>query len=464
MCKPPSILVYTGGQNELYARIRDSLSRLIPADRYTVFHLSPEAMKKQPWMEPTTACLVVADTSDLDDQSWSNMQLYFNQANMIRMAFGSRDSISMGKDFEHFLKKSLKTLSKHGEINTKFHSKDFAGAMSYSVVLSKVKDMPLFLYMENSAHQASAIFSDATSEQLLSPGIKILPEALSRVGVEVVECTPLALTQAVMTASEDPIIENMMKTVKGVRYGEEIGQTPKLFFRKTERAVEQGMPEVSEKLLPVEVLSRNSDHPDIGFDFSLYFTRLQTRQLGHVIVYVPVATTTMDINESLCDAIPTCQGAVVVARRQVSGKARTPSFIQHIFAVAVVDAVHRLSGLDDFPLRIKWPNDFYFNRSHKVGGLLATAKVRDDGLLISIGAGINVANSRPTVCLNDMVPDGSSTKFSVEEVIAETLNCFEYWLNMCEIKGQAEVLKTYYRFWLHRMKFCIEDAVVCLLV
>uniref|UniRef100_A0A158PAA7 Dynein light intermediate chain n=1 Tax=Angiostrongylus cantonensis TaxID=6313 RepID=A0A158PAA7_ANGCA len=334
-CQLP-ILVYTGGQDGLYARIRDSLSRLIPADRYTVFHLSPEAMKKQPWMEPSTACLVVADTSELDDQSWANMQLYFNQAgkiifvcqnqllaslthcdsskkqacfffllfffflllcffsaNMIRMAFGSRDSISMGKDFEHFLKKSLKTLSKHGEINTKFHSKDFAGAMSYSVVFSKVKDMPLFLYMENSAHQASAIFSDATSEQLLSPGNKILPEALSRVGVEVVESTPPALTQAVMMASEDSIIENMM----GVRYGEEIGQTPKLFFRRTERAIEQGMPEVSEKLLPVEVLSRNLDHPDIGFDFLLYFTCLQTRQLGHVIVYVPVATTTMDINE-----------------------------------------------------------------------------------------------------------------------------------------------------------------------
>ncbi|KAJ1368901.1 Biotin/lipoate A/B protein ligase, partial [Parelaphostrongylus tenuis] len=196
------------------------------------------------------ACLVIADTeelgrsivgeySDVFQPGWKNYFVCQNrllanlthcdsskkQANMIRMAFGSRDTISMGKDFEHFLKKSLKTLSKHGEINTKFHSKDFAGAMSYSVVLSKVKDMPLFLYMENSAHQASAIFSDATSEQLLSPDSsavqnpssvnlfivsslesvtlpikscgttsKILPEALSRVGVEVVECTPPALT------------------------------------------------------------------------------------------------------------------------------------------------------------------------------------------------------------------------------------------------------------------------------
>ncbi|KAJ1368902.1 Biotin/lipoate A/B protein ligase [Parelaphostrongylus tenuis] len=292
-------------------------------------------------------------------------------------------------------------------------------------------------------------------------------------------------------------------------------QTPKLFLRKTERVVEQGMPEVSEKLLPVEVLSRNVKILISVFNFSSYFARLQTRQLGHVIVYVPVATTTMDINESLCDAIPTCHGAVVVAGRQVSGKgrggnefvsplgaamftfstcipqssslARTPSFIQHIFAVAVVDAYIGLAALislqsalsqrkenyvfppacilysalvfalffigviawkagilGDFSLRIKWPNDFYFNRSHKVGGLLATAKSRDDGLLISIGAGINVTNSRPTVCLNDMVPDGMSYLFS-------------NWLNMCEIKGQTEVLKTYYKLWLHsREEITIE--------
>ncbi|KAK5975352.1 Biotin--protein ligase [Trichostrongylus colubriformis] len=498
MSKPPSILVYTGGHDELYSRIRSSLSYLVSADRYTVFHLSPEAMKKQPWIEPTTACLIIADTNEMDDHSWSNMQLYFNQAgkiifvcqnrllaslttcgsskkqaDMIRMAFGSRDSISMGKDFEHFLKKSLKTLSKHGQVNTTFHSKDFAGGMSYSVVLSKVKDMPLFLYMENSAHQASAVFSDATSEQLLAPGSRILGDSLRRVGVNIDECTPPSLTTGVMMGIEDVLIDNLM----GVRYGEEVGLTPKLFLRKTEKVLEQGLPDAKETLLPIEVLSRSTDRADVGFDFPVYFSRLRTRNLGRIIVYVPIATTTMDISASFCDAIPTCDGAVIVAGRQTQGKgrggnefvspvgaamftvstyipqssslAKTPSFVQHIFAVALVDAVRRLSGLDDFPLRIKWPNDFYFNRSHKVGGLLAAARFRDDGLLISIGAGINVSNSQPTICLNDMVPEGSSMRFSIEEVIAETLNRFEYWMNMHEMKGQKEVLKLYYEFWLH---------------
>ncbi|KAK5983910.1 hypothetical protein GCK32_021939 [Trichostrongylus colubriformis] len=32
-------------------------------------------MEKQPWIEPTTVCLIVADTNEMDDHSWSNMQL-----------------------------------------------------------------------------------------------------------------------------------------------------------------------------------------------------------------------------------------------------------------------------------------------------------------------------------------------------------------------------------------------------
>ncbi|KHJ98019.1 biotin/lipoate A/B protein ligase family protein [Oesophagostomum dentatum] len=367
------ILVYTGGHNDLYKRIRGSLSRLVPADRYTFFHLSADAMKRQPWVEPTTACLIIADTSELDDQSWTNMQTYFNQsgkiifvcqnrllaslsncesskkqADIIRMAFGSRDSVTMGKDFEQFLKKSLKTLRQTGN------------------------NLPLFLYMENSAHQAAAIFSDATSEQLLAPDSRILQESLSRVGVTICETKPPALTSAVMMASDDEIIENMM----GVRYGEEIGQTPKLFLRKSEKVAEQGLPDPSENLLPVEVLSRNTTIPYSHFNLPLYFSRLQTHELGHVIMHVPVATTTINISSSLSDAIPTCDGAVVVAARQTKGQGRggnefvsplgaamfnvstslprsctlaeTPSFLQHIFAVAVVDAVRRLSGLEIF--------------------------------------------------------------------------------------------------------------------
>lgn len=41
------------------------------------------------------------------------------------------------------------------------------------------------------------------------------------------------------------------------------------------------------------------------------------------------------------------------------------------------------------------------------------------------GAGINVANSKPTVCLNDFLPTEFDNLLTVEAVIAETMNKLE---------------------------------------
>ncbi|PAV60334.1 hypothetical protein WR25_15442 [Diploscapter pachys] len=499
MAKPPSILVYTANDSALFARIRANLSSYLATDEYTVFNISAESIRKQPWIEPSTACLVVAQTRELDDAAWHKMQLYFNQtgkiifvcqnhllsslthcdstkqqADLLKMAFGPCKTGTMSKDFEKFLKKSLKKLLKTEEINEKFAAKDLNGGFSYTVVLKKDKDQPLLLYMHNNnSHHASAVFSDATTDQLLSPASRLLRDLVSSVGVAVCDVAIPELTKA------------------GIRYGEEIGQTPKLFFRKSEVASQQGMPEPKDVLLPVEVMSnaqllKEPSTSDDSFDFNAYFNKLSTQTMGRFLLHVPVTTTTMDVSQSLNDCIPTLDGAIVIADQQVKGKgrgnnefispvgaamftfsfclpsscnlSRNPSFIQHVFAVALVDAARRLSGHEDFPLFIKWPNDFYFNRSYKVGGMLATCRCRDDSLLVTIGAGINVSNSKPTVCLNDMLPENSENPLKREEVIAETLNRFQYWLTIYEMKGDKDVLKKYYEFWLHNgQNITLED-------
>jgi hypothetical protein len=40
------------------------------------------------------------------------------------------------------------------------------------------------------------------------------------------------------------------------------------------------------------------------------------------------------------------------------------------------------------------------------------------------GVGLNIANSKPTVCINDMLPPGA-TKLNIEETLALILNKFE---------------------------------------
>lgn len=44
-------------------------------------------------------------------------------------------------------------------------------------------------------------------------------------------------------------------------------------------------------------------------------------------------------------------------------------------------------------------------------------------IMFFVGIGINVSNSLPTTCLNDMMP--GKAKFAIEDVIAMTLNKFE---------------------------------------
>lgn len=46
-------------------------------------------------------------------------------------------------------------------------------------------DAPLLLYMENAAHHASALFSDATSEELFESGATLIADALSRLSVQI---------------------------------------------------------------------------------------------------------------------------------------------------------------------------------------------------------------------------------------------------------------------------------------
>jgi hypothetical protein len=50
-----------------------------------------------------------------------------------------------------------------------------------------------------------------------------------------------------------------------------------------------------------------------------------------------------------------------------------------------------------------------------------------------LGAGLNVANSNPTVCINDMLPADFERQLTTEQTLAEILNKFEgsssFWKN-----------------------------------
>ncbi|KAL3116154.1 hypothetical protein niasHT_002278 [Heterodera trifolii] len=526
--KPPSLMVYCGDDKVLFDGIRAALRRIVPTDTYTVSALSTKALLAHPWMD-SCACLIIADTSRLDSASWSRLQIYFvnsgkilfvcensllasltssssqrEQSTLLKNAFGNKTvTATMGKEFGNFLKRSLKGLAKNGQVNETFYARDAVGDTRFSVVLHKKKDQPLLLYMQNLGQRASALFSDATTEQLLSAGDgALVRDALHRLGLKDIpqkalpsdEIGLLPLSSGYLVAAKDLAILD----IPGMTYGKVLGCAgPSLIFHRSDhqQSLNQNnnndnlnVPPVavlspSDQLLPVEVRRRRDGLPETTqqhrFEVELFFQQLATKRLGQVLLYVPVCRTTMEVAKSLSHAFPLFDGILVVAGIQLAGKGRAGNdwispagcasfsfnfnipcdsnlgrsicFLQHITAVSVASAVSKLlkDEIPDFPIRLKWPNDIYYERSYKLGGLIVQVSHCGPNYCCTVGVGLNVANAKPTICINDMLPMHSNRQLTVEEVLAWTMNEFEYFVNVFEKKGRAEFLKSYYRFWMH---------------
>ncbi|EJD74799.1 biotin protein ligase 1 [Loa loa] len=363
-------------------------------------------------------------------------------------------------------------------VNQTFHARDLFGGHKYSVVLNKTEDSPFLLYMENAAQHASALFSDATSEQLLHAGSTLIADALLRLSIKITTDVVIpSLTPGYFIFQYD----RMPWDMEGMRFNEPFGNKPKLLLKQISK---HGLlPEVSSELLPVEIRTR-AEHLH-GFDDEIYFKRLETSRLGKALLYIPVCETTMDIGKSLALAMPE-EPVVIVARQQTKGKGRSGNqwlspvgcamftfnymlssgsslsnnvgIIQHIFCVAIVSGICSLrKELENFPLKIKWPNDIYYGRTCKVGGLIVNATTINDKTICTIGSGLNLSNSKPTTCINDLLP--ADLRIRQEDYIANTLNKFQYYVDLYENEGENAFFKHYYRFWLHsREEVTLSDT------
>uniref|UniRef100_A0A914WUU0 BPL/LPL catalytic domain-containing protein n=1 Tax=Plectus sambesii TaxID=2011161 RepID=A0A914WUU0_9BILA len=489
--KPPSVLVFTGDSDELFTRIDDSLRGILPSDSHVVFHISLKGLQEHPWIDNQASCLMIADTKSLDDRAWLKLQDYFKQGgkmmfvcqnsllasltdcettkkrtNMLKMAFGDRQvTAALGKDFEQFLKRVCKQL-KNKELNETFHAKDLVGGYRYSMVASKKPGAPLLLYMQNQSLQASALFSDATIDVLLADGCKLIGEALERLGVTTVDsprpAAHLQYTPGYLVQSPDsPRHLNLL-------LDKDIGTLPKLHF--STQSIDR---QPSANYLPIAVNPAHFPH----FDETVYFDQLTSDRLGRAVLFVPICGSTMDIAQSLASGLPNDDAIVVVARHQTKGRGRSGNqwlspagcamfsfnlrislnsklgraagFIQHLLAVSVVDGICSIPEMKGFPLKLKWPNDIYYNRSYKMGGVLVNCSVIGSDLICTLGCGLNVSNSNPTICLNDMLPDNCGSSLSVEQVIAVSLSTFEGLVKLFQQGGADAILPIYYDYWLH---------------
>jgi biotin---protein ligase len=86
----------------------------------------------------------------------------------------------------------------------------------------------------------------------------------------------------------------------------------------------------------------------------------------------------------------------------------------------------------------------------KIGGILVTSEFMGSQFAMTIGCGLNVCNSKPTVCLQDMI--SGTAHVDIETVLASIMVEFELLYTEMMAKGDADFtpfLSRYYSYWLH---------------
>ncbi|XP_065564431.1 biotin--protein ligase-like [Artemia franciscana] len=203
----------------------------------------------------------------------------------------------------------------------------------------------------------------------------------------------------------------------------------------------------------------------------LIFKALRTKELGKSVIFGEVVTSTMDIAEEIEDEI---NGIIVVSHVQLAGKGRSGnkwispkgavtftvrllkprsfafgniSLLQHAASLAVVQAIRRKRGYEDFPVALKWPNDIYIQKD-KVGGVLTKCSIGKD-ICCLIGLGVNFDNPAPSVSVNQCLQQYGLAQLSSEEFVADILNQLENLIDLIENHSLSSFKELYYKYWMH---------------
>lgn len=109
----------------------------------------------------------------------------------------------------------------------------------------------------------------------------------------------------------------------------------------------------------------------------------------------------------------------------------------------------------DLDLGIKWPNDIYAKNT-KIGGIIVNSHVQSTVVVCNVGVGLNLSNSSPTLCINDLINEyniknGTALpSFTLEKSLALMFNEIERLINIVQAGDVQYLLDLYYKHWLHR--------------
>uniref|UniRef100_A0A3Q4GXI3 Holocarboxylase synthetase (biotin-(proprionyl-CoA-carboxylase (ATP-hydrolysing)) ligase) n=1 Tax=Neolamprologus brichardi TaxID=32507 RepID=A0A3Q4GXI3_NEOBR len=455
--KLPNVLVYTGGCQERFQTVRQLLSECINTESNIIYPLQPEQALNDPWLE-NTRLLVLAEEETLSPQLQTRFLTYLSQGGKVLGLASSlcpaglclevRQSQCMQVNKLNFTKEDSTELNLSilasgkvyirdprgggevelwGELKGDVPHKDMVivrlthGGDSGEAVLCQVhfeiapdsQNLPLDAFDELKVNNASRY--EVLTEILTSLGLKCEPsQTPSPSAVHLLATSQARFLKWVQAHAEHNGVLTLSKASLVVMSGSDLQDAlllPKVCFTVCFRCLV--------KLVLVFCA--------VGRGRNAWLS-----PLGCAMFTLNVQ---IELNSKLGQRIP---------------------FLQHLVALAVVEAVCSLPGYQDIDLRVKWPNDIYYGNRMKLGGVLVTSTVLGSTFHLLIGCGFNVTNSNPTVCINDLIQSYnlqhscSLQPLSCAQLIARTVNCLEALIDNFQQGGPESVLPTYYKRWLHR--------------
>ncbi|TRX96157.1 hypothetical protein FHL15_002881 [Xylaria flabelliformis] len=154
-------------------------------------------------------------------------------------------------------------------------------------------------------------------------------------------------------------------------------------------------------------------------------------------------------------------------------------FVQYIVSIAIVKAIKSYAeGYEDFPVKIKWPNDIYVEESRnatqptmaKIGGILVQSSTFEKEYLLVVGVGLNTTNASPTTSLTRVIDTLNVSRvssglpmlepLSPEKLLARILVAFERLYIDFRIHGWDGTLKNLYtKNWLHSDQIVTIESI-----
>ncbi|XP_051540030.1 biotin--protein ligase-like [Myxocyprinus asiaticus] len=505
--KPPNVLVFTGGCEEQFQKVRSLLAECIDTDSYTIYPLRPQQALSEPWLE-NALLLVLATDQTLTPQLQLRFLSYLSQGGKVlglssslcpagltlrrrdtqksqicTLNFTKSDStelqlsvLASGSVYARDPRDGGGEVELWGEISTEDEKhmvivRVTHGADSGEAVLCQVR-------LETAPDADVAHGSSGFSELKMSNArrYEVLTEILTSLGLscELSQVPPHSPLYLLRMHQEDRFLQWLRGQVSAGVLRTQSGNLRVVWAGEETPELGDG-----ERALYTDPPQNFSEH----FSLQTYKQNLQTQQLGQTVIYADVTTTTMDLLEGLMLQLPHEMGLIAIAARQTQGKGRgcnawlspvgcgmftlhlqlplnSPlgqrvSFLQHLMALAVVESVRTLPGYEDIDLRLKWPNDIYYSNLMKLGGVLVNSTICGQTFHLLIGCGFNVSNSNPTICINDLVLQQnrecgrSLDALSPSHLIARSVSLLERFIADFQLCGPHALLPLYYKRWIH---------------